>query len=199
MPRTIEQNDKIKLERSNDILAASLKLFSVVGFKNVSVDLITNTVDCSHGLFYHYFTSVDDVFEKVLTSASKFDFVPLNLKEIASVSGFDGLKMIAEYLGSENVFNEAFLCYAKILIQESGNKLLQTWMKKECSYCSITELLVDLIKNGQKSKNVIDGDPLMIANCIEKFLLCYVNDLASCKRKDRKTIDSNILVAFISK
>ena len=132
MPRTAEQNDKIKLERMNDILAASLKLFSVVGSNNVSVDLITETVNCSHGLFYHYFKNVDDIYKVVLESANKFDFEDFKIDEIMDSEGFEWLKKIAEYFGSEKVFNEAFLCYAKIYLQEDNPKqVLASIMNKK--------------------------------------------------------------------
>ena len=63
MPRTIEENNKLKEERINKILKSSLKLFVIHGFDSVSMDQICNDVGCSHGLIYHYFTNKLEILE----------------------------------------------------------------------------------------------------------------------------------------
>lgn len=61
MPRTFLENRKIKEQRTQEILAVSLKLFSTKGYENVTIDEIADAVKCSHGLFYHYFAGKKEI------------------------------------------------------------------------------------------------------------------------------------------
>ena len=61
MPRTPEENKKIKLERKKSILKASLRLFALYGVENVAMDSIADRVGCSHGLLYHYYANKTEI------------------------------------------------------------------------------------------------------------------------------------------
>ena len=61
MPRTSFQNRAIKEQRSQEILDSALLLFSTKGFDKVSIDMIADDCHISHGLFYHYFASKDEI------------------------------------------------------------------------------------------------------------------------------------------
>ena len=65
MPRLASQNKEIKDERRQSILNASLVVFALYGKDNTTVDLLTTASKCSHGLFYHYFKNVDQVYDSL--------------------------------------------------------------------------------------------------------------------------------------
>lgn len=68
MPRTSLQNNAIKVQRSKEILDTSLKLFSEKGFEKVSIDMIADECHISHGLFYHYYSSKNEILENINNS-----------------------------------------------------------------------------------------------------------------------------------
>lgn len=66
MPRTKDQFQEIKENRRSEILKAALPLFSLQGYDAVKIDDITKACGCSHGLFYHYFVSKEDLFQTMM-------------------------------------------------------------------------------------------------------------------------------------
>ena len=66
MPRSKEDFKEITLKRKNTILETALRLFSLYGYDTISIDQITKESKCSHGLFYHYFNSKQDLLDQLL-------------------------------------------------------------------------------------------------------------------------------------
>ena len=65
MPRSFLENQRIKEMRFEKIVETALFLFSYNGYDNVTIDMITEKAEVSHGLFYHYFSSKIDVLEEL--------------------------------------------------------------------------------------------------------------------------------------
>lgn len=65
MPRTFFDNKELKTKRIDTIVGVSLKLFATYGSKKVTIDMIVKECHYSHGLFYHYFASKDDVMKEI--------------------------------------------------------------------------------------------------------------------------------------
>ncbi len=77
MSRATEKNDAIKEQRINDIMQVALRLFALDGYDTVTIDQIVKTCGCSHGLFYHYFSSKKELFDAILLeSQSRKRFYP---------------------------------------------------------------------------------------------------------------------------
>ncbi len=66
MPRSKQDFAAQSEERLNTILNAALTKFALDGYDNVSIDDITHEAKCSHGLFYHYFSSKEDLFHSLM-------------------------------------------------------------------------------------------------------------------------------------
>ena len=66
MSRTKEDFQEVQEKRVNDILNSAIHLFALRGYDSVSIDDITKDAKCSHGLFYHYFNSKDDLFHSLM-------------------------------------------------------------------------------------------------------------------------------------
>ena len=66
MPKTREQYKEIKDERRECIIRSCTSLFSYHDYQSVSVDAITKASNCSHGLFYHYFNDIEDLFHTLM-------------------------------------------------------------------------------------------------------------------------------------
>lgn len=61
MPRTPAENDRIRRETTERILATSLRLFCEKGYYATSIEEIAKQAQISKGLLYHYFRSKEEV------------------------------------------------------------------------------------------------------------------------------------------
>lgn len=66
MPRSKEDFQEVQEKRVTDILNSAIHLFALNGYDSVSIDNITEDAKCSHGLFYHYFNSKEDLFHSMM-------------------------------------------------------------------------------------------------------------------------------------
>ncbi|MBO5067961.1 MAG: TetR/AcrR family transcriptional regulator [Clostridia bacterium] len=65
MPKIEEQKNVARCDRKNQIVHAALKVFCEKGFDGATVNDIVKKAKCSHGLFYHYFNSKNEIFNAV--------------------------------------------------------------------------------------------------------------------------------------
>ena len=167
MPRTPEQNANIRDKRKAKILKKALKLFAINGFDNVTVDDITEAANCSHGLFYHYFKTREDIYNELLEtkkkSYAKFD---IPMKEAKEKGGFEGLKMIASYIEMLSTAPQDVIYFTRI-------KMLCSFATKTAENTLISTdylaMVQELIEQGQKEGKVIDGEAKQLALCLVDF------------------------------
>lgn len=65
-PKSEEQFEAIRQERVSNILNAALQLFAEQGIDNTSISAIAREAGISKGLIYNYFSSKDELLEKLL-------------------------------------------------------------------------------------------------------------------------------------
>ena len=65
MPRTPEQNQQLRSERSRQLLGAALRTFARLGFERATVRDIAQEAGVAQGLLYSYFRSKDDILREV--------------------------------------------------------------------------------------------------------------------------------------
>lgn len=108
MPRTAGKNSEIKENRRNKITLAALKVFCEKGYEGTSVEDIVKKANCSHGLFYHYFKSKKEIFDRIIAirKDNKKDALEENLKKTENYC--DKLKLIIEDSYYELKNNEIF-------------------------------------------------------------------------------------------
>jgi len=70
-PRSEEQLEELRRERSQDIIRAALKLFAENGVTNTSVSQIAKEADISKGLIYNYFDGKHQLLQKVIQEGMK--------------------------------------------------------------------------------------------------------------------------------
>ena len=68
MPRTKEQNEKIKEKRKVQIESSALELFAKRGFHPTTISEIAEHAGIAKGLMYSYFKSKDDLLHSILVS-----------------------------------------------------------------------------------------------------------------------------------
>jgi AcrR family transcriptional regulator len=168
MPRTSEQNESIRDKRKTKILERTLRLFAINGFDSVTIDDITVACNCSHGLFYHYFKSKEDVFNALIELKNekyKDYLIPKNAA--IEAGGIKGLKLICDYC-------EKFIGAPDEAIYLSRLSTTRRYTTTSYNEALLGEdpfpYLVDLIKQGQIEGTVIAGDSQEIANVFVDFI-----------------------------
>lgn len=162
MPRNEQQNAALRDKRKAKILEKCLRLYATQGYDSVSVDDITTAANCSHGLFYHYFTGKEDIFNvliKLKDEKYKNYLVPQD--EALQAGGIDGLKIICDYAEMMTEQNDELLYFAML---SSTRRYFVNDYQKTLLGSDPFPSLVKLIKQGQAKDEVRFGDPNEIAN-----------------------------------
>lgn len=111
MPRSKELNQQMRDKRRESILRKSLRLFAYDGYDSLTVDGIADACRCSHGLFYYYFKSKEELFNAVVeTYSAKYPALRAEINRIEEMHGLAGLEELCGFI-------------AKLLC-EGGEKLL---------------------------------------------------------------------------
>ena len=151
MPRTPLQFQQMKDERKLSILESALPLFAIYGKNDVSIDMICQKAKCSHGLAYHYFKNVDQIYAELLSSETYktllksldvFDYENDIYSQVVELT-----KKLMEIV-KESRFTVAF---ALILISDNSKK-------------SFYSDVVKLTSEGQKDGSVTGGKPVDIVD-----------------------------------
>ena len=153
MPRTREQFQEMKEDRRNSILAAALPLFSLN--KKVSIDMICEKADCSHGIIYHYFRNTDQILEKLMKTRTFLD-LQAKLNGIKGGSSYEKIEEILSILLDVSSTKFETVCYLNMIIKNSDKTSLRATLTK-------------LIKDGQAAGTIIGGEPAQLVDSV--FLL----------------------------
>lgn len=156
MPRRPEQFDQLKDERKASILKHALPLFALKPQKDITIDLISQSAKCSHGLVYHYFKSTDEIFEEIKNSKA---YLSLYEKLTAINSDDETYSQIVEIVKrflEISSQKKDIVAYALIIINDDSKK-------------SFYSSFLKLIEKGQNERVITGGNPKDIADCF--FLL----------------------------
>lgn len=108
MPKTEAQLHKLKENRRREIAIAGLKVFCEKGYDSTTVDDIMKKANCSHGLFYHYFSSKKEIFDEVMKIKNESRDSELKQKVEREKSCKTKLKIIIETMFSDMRNDENF-------------------------------------------------------------------------------------------
>ena len=183
MPRTPLQFQQMKDERKLSILESALPLFAVHG-TNIPIDMICQKAKCSHGLAYHYFKNVDQIYSELLRSETyKNLFSDLNNFSLEKEAYPQIVEVVKKFL---NIVNESktVISFALIIASDTDKKSFATNLAK-------------LVANGQKEGTVTGGNPSDIVGTFILLIKGLYQTLLNQKHPDIKvpSID-NILQIF---
>ncbi len=202
MPRTPAQNKAIKDKRKKRLLEIALKTFAYQGYDDVTIDDITKTARCSHGLFYHYFSSKQDIFEEVVSYFIFGQSSPLlNSEEMKQYKGVDGLSKFFEIVEKIQIGPSQDLYTAKILLDFERERVQgKANIRKEAiAKYDIRGTFERLIKEGQETGDVIDGEPKKIAAIFFNLLIGVFECLLSNNPSLQKPVSKDLLLAMTLK
>lgn len=156
MPRRPEQFDQLKDERKASILKHALPLFALRPQKDITIDQVSQSAKCSHGLVYHYFKNVDEIlaelkssetYQQLYEQITKIDFEAETYSQIVEIIN-RFLKIAKE--------KKELVAYTLIIISNESKK-------------SFYSNFLKLIEKGQNERVITGGNPKDIADCF--FLL----------------------------
>jgi AcrR family transcriptional regulator len=167
MPRSPEQCAVIRDRRRNKILEKSLHLFALKGFDEVSVDDIMSATNCSHGLFYHYFTGKEDIYNALMKQKEeRYEGYLIPRKEIIQAGGLAGITILCQYCEKLINADDDLVCFAALT---ANRHFAATSYNEALLGDDPFPTLVDLIKQGQAKGEVVAGDPCELAHFFFDF------------------------------
>ena len=146
MPRTPLQFKQMKDERKLSLLESALPLFAIHGKDGVSIDMICQKAKCSHGLVYHYFKNVSQVFDELLKSQTyqvlNDDLCNINPNDDAYTQIVSKVEKLLQVVDESNII----ISFALIIISDESKKSFYSVFSK-------------LVLQGQKEKTITGGKP----------------------------------------
>lgn len=201
MPRTGEANALLKDERKESIMDAALRLFSISGYDTITINDITKAAHCSHGLFYHYFASKEELFHAIMEQTKKpKDFRPKEeLDHFAPgiiIHGFinDVLYLLKSDDRDCYFFNIILTGAYQKTLPPPPNLSVAKKKPKPLNF-----ILEQAVKDGQKEGICIDGDPHFIVKLFIStirglfFERIHTTDLKKYEAPKKKLLERMLL------
>ena len=168
MPKTKEQLELLRNQRRQEIIRAATLIFAFVSYKEITVDRIVKEAKCSHGLFYHYFKSIDDIYDQVMQN---------------SINLLDDKVFAKQYENRppKEVLEIATQRYCDILNSDDDEKNASMYLllsnrlrihknpelkKYEIRSIYATDKLLRIIEAGQKEGVFYNDDPVDLSRCL---------------------------------
>jgi AcrR family transcriptional regulator len=161
MPRNREQNEQMRSQRTEQILAVSLKLFAKRGLTATKISDIASETGMSQGLIYHYYNSKEEIYTEIIKDAfRRLNEAVTTLKNMP-LSPEEKIKKAFEGLLINLEKNEDSARYHYLIAQASVSDAIPEEAKdtikknREFPY----HVMEEIIREGQKQGTVKEYDP----------------------------------------
>lgn len=164
MPRLKEEQLQIIYEeRKQQIKLAAVKIFARHGLPGTKISMITSEAGVSHGLFYHYFKTKDELFISLVREA-----VETSIQEIGNLSQLAASPIEKIRILTQSMLDESGAPYFMLLhrarnfeeVPDLVSRLIQNYPIE-----IYIERLLPIFEEGQQRGEVADGNLTeMIAN-----------------------------------
>jgi AcrR family transcriptional regulator len=164
-PRSNEDNERVRARTREKILAAGLKVFAVSGYHAATIAQVAREAGLSHGLVYHYFESKEDILLELTARAYEGSIEAVRRAAAAPGGAWKKIERVTAMLYENAVSTVESSYYFYLMLQASliaatMPKLSRLMARRMPEYNNI---LVPLIKKGQKDGTVVKGDPEKLA------------------------------------
>lgn len=183
MPRTAEQNRVIRDKRKAKITERGIEFFALFGPEEVVVDDITQSLGCSHGLFYHYFKNTEELYAYIpehVADAPRLQPYRIPFAELEKLGAKETILRLADFI--VQVLNGTDIAVFVLKVYAESERSLSTFVTPNGN--SYYDGFIRLIERGQKDGVIIDGDPHEIALAFIDFLNGMIDRRILTKRKD---------------
>lgn len=130
-PKTEEQLEKIRRERTQSIIQAALQLFAEEGVANTSISQIAKKAKISKGLIYNYFDGKDHLLSAVIQEGLKQMPLDLEPPENADQAREKLEKILDNLLESAENDRTFWKFYAELLLQLIRDESLSERFEQE--------------------------------------------------------------------
>ncbi|WP_162805748.1 TetR/AcrR family transcriptional regulator [Sporosarcina sp. PTS2304] len=137
---------------------AAIELFGMKGYAATKISEITNKAEISHGLFYHYFKSKEDLYVHVILELLESLLNTINDVEEKYDNPLEQLKQLTEVTHSGSLKEGVYRHI--LIIQALYSDHLPVEVKKEIveKYREMVQRIALIIEKGQKNGEFIEGD-----------------------------------------
>jgi AcrR family transcriptional regulator len=190
-PRPPAQNQRIRDERTAQILRAAAHVFARNGLAATKITDIGDAAGISHGLVYHYFDSKEEIFRLLITRALQGTAHLLQAARTRPGTVTERLDwLIRELLGSAGEGEDQALLILHALISETVPEDVR-WMVTHEPPKLLAELSA-LFREGQETGEILDGDPDQLAY----FFLSGIQGIVSSRAlySEQSSIEPDLLL-----
>jgi len=163
VPSKKEKQHQIHNERREQILGASVKVFSRRGVIGTKMSMIAEEAGISHGLLYHYFKSKDELFITLVERAMEQSRSTMMYVYQLPGSPIKKLKTLTEVIlqeGDSAYFMLIHQARTSDGVPERANELIKQYPIK-----TYVDQLLPLFEEGQQVGEIVAGDPRKLISC----------------------------------
>ena|SRR5215469_5784804 len=162
MPRIPAENQRIRDERTAQILRAAAHVFARNGLAATKITDIGDAAGISHGLVYHYFDSKEEIFRMLITRALQGTAHLLREARTRSGTVTERLDwLIRELLESAGEGEDQALLIQHAMISETVPEDVHQLVLREPP--KLLAQLSALFREGQETGEILPGDPDQLA------------------------------------
>ena len=162
-PRTSEQFETIRQEKTKLILDTALELFAEKGFHQTSISNITRRAGISKGLLYNYFGSKDEVLRSIIQTGYDTAYKNLDLNGNHSLAKEEFVHFLRITFQSVRENPRFWKLYSALVLQPGIQDLIMTEYSGKAQ--DIQKLLLDFIK---VSGSIAPGNDLIAISSLIK-------------------------------
>lgn len=186
MPKTEEQCKQMREDMRSKILKMSSVYFAKNGFGDTKIGDLARHIGIGQGTIYLYFKSKEELFEEIRKAADNEDEVKrLKVLSKLPIPAKTKIDKISEEIEKRLSTDEEYA--VKITIRT------QLMLENEDLYSDrLYKVLESIIKQGQKEKTIVKGDPIYLADLywgtvfLSALKMLYVKD---CKLIKKETLN----------
>ncbi len=134
--------EKVKYIKKENVSNCALELFSRKGYYQTSIEDIANEANVSKGLFYHYYTSKEELFEEIVIESieSILNFFPKENQKIYIDEKFI-YNITRKFISSLKKDINRWKLIVLILSQQTHYEFAIVHLNKQTSYLNIQNVL----------------------------------------------------------
>lgn len=169
-PRTEQQFEEIRQEKSMLIMETALNLFATNGFKSTTISQIAHEANISKGLLYNYFESKESLLESILTDGLTVMFSKLDLNNDGILESHEMEYFLRETVKLVKENKKFWKLYWSIIFEPTAFKLIEKKIEEIMGY--FMQMVTNYFKVQGYQKPEIEA--MIFGAIIDGFMLDYV-------------------------
>jgi AcrR family transcriptional regulator len=197
MPRTEEQNRKIRDERQEQIQRAALKVFARRGMAAAKIGDIAKEAGLSHGLVYHYFASKEEVFTTLVRKALEGSSLVVQYAKMQPGTPLDQMRWLTQNIlqSVEGEGAHLFLLMTQAFTSDAVPLEVKRMLHEDNVSAAVKETVPILIA-GQEAGVIVKDDPVRLA--VLFYSLIQGLAISRIQQPDVPLPDADMVLRFLT-